>query len=92
MGAGGFLSGFRYLIRNLVNHFREMDKNISFPFLSFSTEEAVKHLVQRVQVASDILIMQVSVLIFIFSCFLGHMRRALKKCSDMTFHLIDDVH
>ena len=30
-GAGGFLSRYRYLIRNLVHHVREVDHGIPYP-------------------------------------------------------------
>ena len=34
-GAGGFLSGFRYLIRNIVHHAREKNHSIPSPHLKF---------------------------------------------------------
>jgi hypothetical protein len=34
-GVGGFLSGYRYLICNLVHHIREKDHNVHYPYLGY---------------------------------------------------------
>jgi hypothetical protein len=57
-GAGGFTSGFRYLIRNLMDQINLVDFGVDFPFRRFSKEEVVQHIIRRVQIADDILIMQ----------------------------------
>ena len=62
-GAGGFLSGYRYLIRNLVNHIQSQDSGISYPRLSLSKEEAIAHAVARFQVADDLVILQDGVVV-----------------------------
>ncbi len=63
VGAGGFLSGYRYLIRNLVAHFRELDQGVPFPRHLLTTEKAVAHIIHRCQTGDDILIMQDGVII-----------------------------
>jgi len=62
-GAGGFLSGYRYLIRNLVHHIREEDHGIPYPRLTLSKEEVVKHVVDRIQVVHDLVILQDGVIL-----------------------------
>jgi hypothetical protein len=58
-GAGGFFSGFRYLIRNLFLHVHEEDKNVPYPVRSFSTkDEIAAHALGRIQTADDLIIMQ----------------------------------
>mmetsp|Transcript_20236 Transcript_20236/g.34564 ORF Transcript_20236/g.34564 Transcript_20236/m.34564 type:complete len:617 (-) Transcript_20236:25-1875(-) len=57
-GAGGFVSGFRYLIRNLMHHVMQEDHDVAYPSLVLSSDEAVAHSVARIQTASDLLIMQ----------------------------------
>ncbi|CAB9523278.1 FAD-dependent oxidoreductase domain-containing protein 2 [Seminavis robusta] len=56
--AGGFLSGFRYLIRNLAYHIREEDAGIRYPHFVMTKEEVVAKTVARAQVADDIFILQ----------------------------------
>ena len=63
-GAGGFLSGYRYLIRNLIYHVREIDHGVSYPHLVLNKQEALEHAVHRFQIADDLVILQVSVLEF----------------------------
>ena len=56
---GGFFSGFRYLIRNLIRHVMEEDFDIEYPFRVFKTkEEVTRHVVARVQIADDLIILQ----------------------------------
>lgn len=62
-GAGGFLSGYRYLIRNLVNHIREEDDDVEYPYLVLTKEEVAHHVVARCQVANDLIILQDGVVI-----------------------------
>lgn len=58
-GAGGFLSGFRYLIRTLVHHIREKDHGIPYPKMSnLSKDDVVEHLLYRSQTADDLIILQ----------------------------------
>jgi hypothetical protein len=57
-GSGGFFAGFRYLIRDLISHFREIDFGIAFPSLLLSQDNAISHIVKRVQVADDLIVMQ----------------------------------
>jgi hypothetical protein len=57
-GAGGFLSGYRYLIRNLIHHVREEDHGIPYPHLNFTKQGALEHAVKRFQIAADLVIMQ----------------------------------
>ena len=59
-GAGGFLSGYRYLIRNLIHHVRELDYGVKYPHLVLSKQEVLEHAVHRFQVADDLIILQVS--------------------------------
>jgi hypothetical protein len=59
-GAGGFLSGYRYLIRNLIHHAREIDHGIPYPYLVFNKQQALDHAVRRIQVADDLVVLQVS--------------------------------
>jgi hypothetical protein len=62
-GAGGFLSGYRYLIRSLITHFREIDLEIAYPSLLLSYEDTIVHAVHRVQTAADLIIMQEGVVL-----------------------------
>lgn len=62
-GAGGFLAGFRYLIRNLVDHVREEDHGVPYPRLEFTKQRALDHAVRRFQVASDLVILQDGVVV-----------------------------
>ena len=59
-GAGGFLSRYRYLIRNLVHHVREVDHGIciSYPHFEFTKQQALDHAVRRFQIAADLVILQ----------------------------------
>lgn len=57
-GAGGFLSGYRYLIRNLINHVNELDHGVKYPYKLMTKEQAAQHGLYRIQVAHDILILQ----------------------------------
>ena len=58
-GAGGFFSGYRYLIRNLVQHILEADHGKEYPSKLFHTKEAVvAHAVARIQIADDLIILQ----------------------------------
>ena len=56
--AGGFLSGFRYLIRNLVHHVREVDQGIPYPYLLLNASQVVAHVTDRIQYTDDLLLMQ----------------------------------
>lgn len=38
-GAGGFLSGYRYLIRNLIRRAREVDHGVPYPRLVLTKDE-----------------------------------------------------
>lgn len=58
-GAGGFLSGYRYLIRNLIHHVREIDHGVQYPYLVFNKQQALDHAVHRIQVADDLVVLQV---------------------------------
>ena len=62
-GAGGFLSGYRYLIRNLIHHVRELDHGVPYPYLVFNKQQALDHVVRRIQVADDLVVLQASLLI-----------------------------
>ena len=62
-GAGGFLSGFRYLIRNLVHHAREVDHGVPYPHLVLAKQQALDHAVRRFQVADDLVILQDGVVV-----------------------------
>jgi len=62
-GAGGFLSGYRYLIRNLIHHVREIDHGVSYPHLVLNKQEALEHAVHRFQIADDLVILQDGVVI-----------------------------
>eukprot|EP01108_Squamamoeba_japonica_P007011 TRINITY_DN582_c0_g1_i2.p1 TRINITY_DN582_c0_g1~~TRINITY_DN582_c0_g1_i2.p1 ORF type:complete len:525 (-),score=116.51 TRINITY_DN582_c0_g1_i2:18-1592(-) len=58
-GSGGFVAGYRYLIRSLVDHVQEVDVGVPFPRKTLnSLEEAVQHAMSRIQRAADIVIMQ----------------------------------
>ena len=58
-GAGGFFSGFRYLIRNLIQQVLLEDFGVEYPYHIFSTkDEVIQHAVKRVQVADDLIILQ----------------------------------
>lgn len=58
-GAGGFLSGYRYLIRNLVHHVREVDHGVPYPRHDFdSVEDVLDHAAMRFQIASDLVVLQ----------------------------------
>lgn len=63
-GAGGFLSGYRYLIRNLVHHLNEVDFGIPYPYMVLSSEKDVAFKVQtRLEAAADLIILQDGVII-----------------------------
>lgn len=62
-GAGGFLSGYRYLIRNLVHHIREDDFGIPYPYTVMTKEEVLWHILKRIQVADDLIILQDGVVV-----------------------------
>ena len=57
-GAGGFFSGYRYLIRNLIHWVREQDLRIPYPYLELTKNEVVAHAVARIQTADDLVILQ----------------------------------
>lgn len=57
-GAGGFLSGYRYLIRNLVHHVREEDHGVPFPYQTMTKEEVVARVIVRCQESHDLIILQ----------------------------------
>lgn len=57
-GSGGFFSGFRYLIRNLVHHIRTEDYGVAYPYRVLNKEEVVEHALARIQTADDLVIMQ----------------------------------
>ena len=56
--SGGFLAGYRYLIRNLVHHVREQDDGIPYPRLTLSKEEVARHVARRLDITSDLIILQ----------------------------------
>ena len=59
VSAGGFLSGFRYLIRNLAYHIREVDAGIPYPSTILnSKDEVAAKVLHRFQVADDIFLLQ----------------------------------
>mmetsp|Transcript_32211 Transcript_32211/g.68164 ORF Transcript_32211/g.68164 Transcript_32211/m.68164 type:complete len:669 (+) Transcript_32211:17-2023(+) len=63
-GAGGFLSGYRYLIRNLVHRVRELDHGVPYPSLVFSeVEDTVEHVMRRFQTSHDLVILQDGVVV-----------------------------
>jgi len=64
-GAGGFLSGYRYLVRNLyLKIVREVDFGVPYPYEVFTTKDEVYHKVQaRIQTASDLIILQDGVVV-----------------------------
>ena len=62
-GAGGFFSGFRYLIRNLVHRVREQDQGVSYPYELMTSDQVVKHVVDRFQFADDLVILQDGVIL-----------------------------
>lgn len=62
-GAGGFLSGYRYLIRNLIHHVRKLDHGIPYPHHVFQKQQALNHAVHRFQVADDLVILQDGVVV-----------------------------
>lgn len=57
-GAGGFLSGYRYLIRNLAHHIREEDHNVPYPYLTLTGKEVLHHAINRFQISDDLVILQ----------------------------------
>lgn len=57
-GASGFLSGYRYLIRNLVHHVREIDDGVPYPFKLLTKEQVVQEVIARIQIAHDLVILQ----------------------------------
>lgn len=60
-GAGGFLSGYRYLIRNLVNHVLTEDQQSGdrhYPRSILTLDEAARRAVVRCQTADDLIVMQ----------------------------------
>ena len=56
--SGGFLAGYRYLIRNLVHYVREQDDGIPYPHLTLSKEEVAHHVAHRLDITSDLIILQ----------------------------------
>jgi len=58
ISAGGFLSGFRYLIRNLAYHVREEDAGVPYPHFVMTRDEVIAKVVERCQIAHDIFILQ----------------------------------
>lgn len=56
--AGGFLAGYRYLIGSLVNHIREEDHGVQYPYISLSKDEVARHVTHRLDVASDLILLQ----------------------------------
>jgi hypothetical protein len=62
-GASGFLSGYRYLIRNLAFHIQEEDHGIPYPYETLTKEQVVAKAVARFQVAHDLIILQDGVVI-----------------------------
>ena len=58
-GSGGFFSGFRYLIRNLIHHVDEEDFAVPYPHkVLTSQQEVVDHALARTQIADDLIILQ----------------------------------
>ncbi len=80
-GAGGFLSGYRYLIRNLMHHVREEDHGIPYPHLKFTKQQALDYAVHRFQVADDLVILQDGVVV----------RDAIVPMKDGTYHYYEGV-
>lgn len=62
-GASGFLSGYRYLIRNLANRIEEEDHGIPYPYDSLTKQQVVVKAVARFQEAHDLIILQDGVVI-----------------------------
>mmetsp|Transcript_27062 Transcript_27062/g.58013 ORF Transcript_27062/g.58013 Transcript_27062/m.58013 type:complete len:685 (+) Transcript_27062:261-2315(+) len=62
-GAGGFLSGYRYLIRNLINHVREIDHGIPYPYHNFTKEQILDHAANRFQISDELVILQDGVVV-----------------------------
>lgn len=63
MGAGGFFSGFRYLVRNLVHHVNEEDFGVPYPYDALTKEQVVERVLARFQSAHDLIILQDGVVI-----------------------------
>lgn len=58
-GAGGFASGFRYLIRNLWQHVQAIDQpRTALNEMEVTVSEIAPYVAQRIQSADDIVIMQ----------------------------------
>ena len=58
-GAGGFVSGFRYLIEQLIHHLREVDWDTPFPVTRLaSIEDAAQLAISRLRTNSDLIVMQ----------------------------------
>lgn len=57
-GAGGFFSGFRYLIWNLIHHVRSEDEGIPYPYHVLTKEQVAAHALTRIQVADNLIILQ----------------------------------
>ncbi|CAB9500673.1 FAD-dependent oxidoreductase domain-containing protein 2 [Seminavis robusta] len=63
-GAGGFLSGYRYLVRNLFHHVHEADHGVPYPHHEqLTVEQVVEKAIARIQTADDLIILQDGVVI-----------------------------
>ena len=63
MGAGGFFSGFRYLIRNLAHHVNHVDFGVPYPYDILTKEQVVERVLARYHAAHDLVILQDGVVI-----------------------------
>lgn len=57
-GAGGFLSGYRYLVRNLFYQIHAENQGKPYPNEILTKEQAIARAVERVQTADDLIILQ----------------------------------
>jgi hypothetical protein len=62
-GAGGFLSGYRYLIRNLFQHLHAVNEGLPYPYECLTKEEAIQKAISRLQIADDLVILQDGVIV-----------------------------
>ncbi|KAL7535159.1 hypothetical protein ACHAWF_005075 [Thalassiosira exigua] len=62
-GAGGFLSGYRYLVRNLIDRVREADEGVPYPYRNLTYDEALNHAVARFQTSDELVILQDGVIV-----------------------------
>ena len=62
-GSGGFLQGYRYLIRNLMHRIREVDEGVEYPYLILDKGQVAKHVAYRLDIVSDLILMQDGVIL-----------------------------